>query len=72
MNAHGYKCRSRRTSGPGSGMPHAGVLTVTVPGAAWGWQEVLDKYGTMKFKQVLEPAANYAERRLSGYRTHRQ
>jgi gamma-glutamyltranspeptidase/glutathione hydrolase len=38
-----------------------GVLTVTVPGAAWGWQEVLDKYGTMKFKQVLEPAAQYAE-----------
>ena len=38
-----------------------GVLSVTVPGAAWGWEEVLDKYGTMNFKQVLEPAATYAE-----------
>ena len=46
--------------GPGSGMPRRGILTVTVPGAAWGWQEVLDKYGTMNFKQVLEPAADYA------------
>lgn len=50
-----------RNDGPGSGMPK-GVLSVTVPGAAWGWGEVLDKYGTMKFKQVLEPAAAYAEK----------
>ena len=58
--------------GPGSGMPQAGVLTATVPGAAWGWQEVLDKYGTMTFKQVLEPAASYADRRRARYRTRRQ
>ena len=60
MNAHGYKY-DPRNDGPGSGMAR-GVLSVTVPGAAWGWQEVLDKYGTMKFKQVLEPAAQYAEK----------
>jgi gamma-glutamyltranspeptidase / glutathione hydrolase len=60
MNAHGYKF-DPRNDGPGSGMPHGGVLTVTVPGAAWGWQEVLDKYGTMNFKQVLQPAVDYAE-----------
>jgi len=59
MNAHGYKYDPRNI-GPGSGMAH-GVLSVTVPGAAWGWGEILDKYGTMKFKQVLEPAARYAE-----------
>jgi len=35
-------------------------LRVTVPGATWGWQEVLDKYGTMRFKQVLQPAIDYA------------
>jgi gamma-glutamyltranspeptidase/glutathione hydrolase len=59
MNANGYKY-DPRNNGPGSGMPFAGILTVTVPGSVWGWQEVLDKYGTMKFKQVLEPAYEYA------------
>ena len=60
MNDHGYKWDPKNIN-PGSGMPK-GVLSVTVPGAAWGWQEVLDKYGTMKFKDVLEPAASYAEK----------
>jgi gamma-glutamyltranspeptidase/glutathione hydrolase len=46
--------------GPGSGMVQRGVLAATVPGAAWGWQEVLEKYGTRTFKEVLEPAATYA------------
>ncbi len=59
MNAHEYRADPANW-GPGSGMPRAGILTATVPGAAWGWQEVLDKYGTMTFKQVLEPAARYA------------
>ena len=59
MNSKGYRADPMNW-GPGSGMPHAGVLTATVPGAVWGWQEVLDKYGTMTFKQVLEPAASYA------------
>jgi len=59
MNTHGYRADPANW-GPGSGMPQRGVLSATVPGAAWGWQEVLDKYGTMSFKQVLEPAATYA------------
>jgi gamma-glutamyltranspeptidase/glutathione hydrolase len=59
MNAHGYKF-DPRNDGPGSGMPRAGVLTVTVPGAAWGWAEVLEKYGSMKLPQVLAPAIDYA------------
>ena len=59
LNSLGYKYDPRNT-GPGSGMPHYGILTVTVPGAVWGWQEVLDKYGTMTFKQVLQPAETYA------------
>ena len=59
MNAKGYRADPANW-GPGSGMPRAGILTATVPGAAWGWQEVLDKYGTMTFKEVLEPAATYA------------
>jgi gamma-glutamyltranspeptidase/glutathione hydrolase len=59
MNSKGYRADPANW-GPQSGMPLRGILSVTVPGAAWGWQEVLDKYGTMTFKQVLEPAASYA------------
>jgi len=47
--------------GPGSGMPHYGILPVTVPGALWGWQAVLNRFGTLTFKEVLEPAAEYAQ-----------
>jgi gamma-glutamyltranspeptidase / glutathione hydrolase len=59
MNSNGYRWNPQDW-GPGSGMPWNGILTVTVPGATWGWQEVLDKYGTMQFKQVLQPAIDYA------------
>ena len=38
-----------------------GIMTVTVPGALAGWQALLDKYGTMKLADVIEPAAQYAE-----------
>jgi gamma-glutamyltranspeptidase/glutathione hydrolase len=47
--------------GPGSGMPTYGILPVTVPGSAWGWGEVLRRFGTMSFKDVLAPAIDYAE-----------
>ena len=47
--------------GPGSGMPQGGILAVTVPGSVWGWNEVLRRFGTMSFKETLEPAAAYAE-----------
>ena len=46
--------------GFGSGMP-SGILSVTVPGSIWGWDEVLKKLGTMTFKEVLQPAIDYAE-----------
>jgi gamma-glutamyltranspeptidase/glutathione hydrolase len=47
--------------GPGSGMPAGGILPVTVPGALWGWQAVLLRFGKLTFKEVLEPAAGYAQ-----------
>jgi gamma-glutamyltranspeptidase / glutathione hydrolase len=47
--------------GPASGMPPGGILTVTVPGAAWGWDEVLRRFGSMTLKQTLQPAIDYAE-----------
>ena len=46
--------------GPGSGMPPGGILDVTVPGSVWGWDEVLRRYGTMRFDRVLAPAVSYA------------
>ena len=47
--------------GPGSGMPVFGILAVTVPGSAWGWEEVLKRFGKLTFKEVLQPAIDYAE-----------
>ncbi len=47
--------------GPSSGMPEGGILAVTVPGAVWGWQEALRRFGTLSFREVLEPAARYAQ-----------
>ncbi len=47
--------------GPTSGMPVYGILAVTVPGTVWGWEAVLKRFGKLGFKEVLEPAAQYAE-----------
>lgn len=47
--------------GPTSGMPPGGILPVTVPGAVWGWQAVLQRFGTRSFKELLEPATEYAQ-----------
>ena len=38
-----------------------GIETVTVPGALAGWQVLLNKYGTMKLAQALQPAIGYAQ-----------
>jgi gamma-glutamyltranspeptidase/glutathione hydrolase len=47
--------------GPGSGMPTGGILAVTVPGAVWGWDEVQRRFGSLTFKETLQPAIDYAE-----------
>src|ERR1700680_455747 len=60
MNSLGYKANPANF-GPGSGMPTGGILTVTVPGSLWGWQEALTRFGTKTFKEVLQPAIDYAE-----------
>jgi gamma-glutamyltranspeptidase / glutathione hydrolase len=60
MNGLGYEW-DPKDWGPGSGMPTRGILTVTVPGAAWGWEEVQRRFGTMTFKDTLQPAIDYAE-----------
>jgi len=60
MNSLGYSWNEKNWA-PGSGMPPAGILTVTVPGTVWGWDEVLHRFGTMTFKETLQPAVDYAE-----------
>jgi len=60
LNALGYHWNPGNW-GPGSGMPTGGILPVTVPGTVWGWQAVLQRFGTLTLKEVLEPAARYAQ-----------
>lgn len=60
LNELGYHWDSKNW-GPSSGMPVGGILTVTVPGTVWGWQSALQRFGTLTFKEVLEPAAQYAQ-----------
>jgi gamma-glutamyltranspeptidase/glutathione hydrolase len=47
--------------GPSSGMPIGGILPVTVPGGVLGWQALEQRFGKLSFKEVLEPAVQYAE-----------
>jgi gamma-glutamyltranspeptidase/glutathione hydrolase len=42
--------------------PPNGIHAVTVPGAVDGWIMLLERSGTMKLSQVLQPAIEYAER----------
>jgi len=42
--------------------PPEGIHAVTVPGAVDGWARLLERYGTMKLDQVLQPAIEYAEK----------
>jgi gamma-glutamyltranspeptidase/glutathione hydrolase len=45
-----------------TGMPEFGILTVTVPGAVDGWDQLLKRAGTMTFAEVLQPAVDLAQR----------
>ena len=41
-------------------VPGSGPLSWTVPGAVDGWDQLLTRFGTMRFEQVLAPAIAYA------------
>ncbi len=60
MKKLGYT-RDPKNWGPGSGLPTGGILPVTVPGAAWGWDELQRRFGALTFKETLQPAIDYAE-----------
>ena len=42
-------------------MPETGIFSVTVPGTVDGWDQLLRRAGTMTFREVLQPAIEYAE-----------
>jgi gamma-glutamyltranspeptidase/glutathione hydrolase len=42
-------------------VPFVGMESITVPGAFDGWVTLLEKHGTMKLADLLQPAINYAE-----------
>jgi gamma-glutamyltranspeptidase/glutathione hydrolase len=48
-------------------VPSTGIHSAVVPGTVSGWDALLRRFGTMGFKEVLEPAATYAEQ---GYGVH--
>jgi gamma-glutamyltranspeptidase/glutathione hydrolase len=41
-------------------IPDHGIQTVTVPGTVDGWSQLLSRFGTMKFPELLAPAIHYA------------
>jgi gamma-glutamyltranspeptidase/glutathione hydrolase len=43
-------------------MPIRGMEPITVPGAFDGWVTLLEKYGTWKVPELLQPAIDYAEK----------
>ena len=49
-----------RVEGDEPTMPDRGGLTVTVPGAARGWEWTLETHGNLTFEDVLAPAIRYA------------
>jgi gamma-glutamyltranspeptidase/glutathione hydrolase len=42
-------------------MPQRGIHSVTVPGAVHGWQTLSNARGTMKWRDLIEPAVRYAD-----------
>ena len=41
-------------------IPKRGWIPVTVPGAVKGWKALSEKFGSLPFKKLLEPAIDYA------------
>jgi len=42
-------------------MPARSVHTVTVPGAAAGWVDTIERHGTLSMKEILQPAIDLAK-----------
>jgi gamma-glutamyltranspeptidase/glutathione hydrolase len=42
-------------------MPQSGINSVSVPGTVDGWATLLERFGSMRLRQVLGPAIQYAQ-----------
>jgi len=64
LNASGWAPKSLSIDllkGKGlNSMPYRGIHSVTVPGAVDGWDKLLQRFGRMKFADVLSSAIRYA------------
>ena len=65
-----WKAKLEEKGNQGGGIPLRSALAVTVPGAAAGWVDVVEKFGSrtfkdgkldQKLKEVLAPAIELAE-----------
>jgi gamma-glutamyltranspeptidase/glutathione hydrolase len=43
------------------GVPSTGILSTTVPGSIWGWDEVVKRFGKLSLLEDFQPAIDYAE-----------
>src|SRR5512142_385469 len=50
-----------RNEGLQNGIPAIHPFTITVPGACAGWSDLLERFGSRSFKEVLSPAIRLAE-----------
>ncbi len=64
LNASGYSSKNisaAKLKNKGlSKVPELGVIPVTVPGCPKAWIELSDKFGKLPFKELFQPAINYA------------
>jgi len=51
-----------RREGLGDGLPPFHPYTITVPGAAAGWHDLVERFGRLSLAEVLLPAIDLAER----------
>ncbi len=64
MNSSGYSSRNidiEKVKSRGfSKIPKYGVIPITVPGTPKGWYRLIERFGNLTLKEVLEPAINLA------------
>ena len=66
LNASGYSpknidLQTVKAKSPDGLMPRYGWTPIMVPGAVKGWSRLLERFGKLSLKEVLEPAIRYAE-----------
>jgi gamma-glutamyltranspeptidase/glutathione hydrolase len=59
INDYRHRIEAEKSDEPPS-IPEDGGLPVTVPGALDAWEQLLDRFGNLSLKTVLEPATGYA------------